>query len=87
MIRPVFISLILMISLQSLAQATVGLLRANSAEDGYILFAPIQSDTTYLIDKCGRLVHQWGSANTPGMSAYPLMCPMQIFILMEQQAE
>jgi hypothetical protein len=61
-----------MISLQSLAQATVGLLRANSAEDGYILFAPIQSDTTYLIDKCGRLVHQWGSANTPGMSAYLL---------------
>lgn len=73
MIRPLFISLVVaMISLQSIAQTTVGLLRANSAEDGYVLFAPIQSDTTYLIDKCGRLIHQWGSTNTPGMSVYLL---------------
>ena len=52
--------------------ATVGLLQENSAEDGYELFAPIRSDTTYLIDKCGRLIHQWGSPNTPGMSVYLL---------------
>ena len=54
------------------AQATIGLLQANSAEDGYELFAPIKADTTYLIDKCGRLVHQWASPNNPGMSVYLL---------------
>jgi hypothetical protein len=30
---------------------------------GYVLFAANPSDTTYLIDKCGKRVHQWG---TPG---------------------
>jgi hypothetical protein len=49
---------------------TVGLIQENTAEDGYILFAPIRSDTTYIIDKCGRLIHQWGSTNAPGMSVY-----------------
>jgi len=53
-------------------QTTVGLLQSNSAEDGYVLFAPIKADTTYLIDKCGRLIHQWASPTTPGMSVYLL---------------
>lgn len=51
---------------------TVGLLQSNSAEDGYELFAPIRADTTYLIDKCGRLIHKWASPNNPGMSVYLL---------------
>ena len=51
---------------------TVGLIQENSAEDGYILFAPIQADSTFLIDKCGRLIHQWASPNYPGMSVYLL---------------
>ena len=51
---------------------TVGLLQSNSAEDGYELFAPIKADTTYLIDKCGRRIHQWASPNNPGMSVYLL---------------
>jgi len=54
------------------AQQTVGLLQVNGAEDGYELFAPIRADTTYLIDKCGRLIHQWASPNNPGMSVYLL---------------
>ncbi|MCW3126771.1 MAG: hypothetical protein JWO03_2429 [Bacteroidetes bacterium] len=54
------------------SQTTVGLLQSNSAEDGYVLFAPMQSDTTYLIDKCGRRIHQWGSMHAPGMSVYLL---------------
>ena len=57
---------------QVFSQTTVGLLKENTAEDGYVLFAPIRSDTTYLIDKCGRLIHQWGSNHTPGMSEYLL---------------
>jgi hypothetical protein len=63
---------ICLLCLSTFGQTTVGLLQSNSAEDGYVLFAPIKSDTTYLIDKCCRLIHQWASPNTPGMSVYLL---------------
>ena len=53
------------------AQRTVGLL-LNSADayDGYTLFT--SSRTTYLIDNCGRLIHQWESDYLPGNSVYLL---------------
>ncbi len=53
---------------------TVGLIHHNagSLDSGYVFFAPIRSDTTYLIDKCGNKVHQWSSNRTPGLSAYLL---------------
>ena len=55
------------------AQQTVGLFTQNSGSlDGYVLFAPIRSDTTYLIDKCGKKVHQWSSPRNPGLSVYLL---------------
>ena len=55
------------------AQRTVGLLSHTSAsEDGYVLFAPIASHTTYLIDKCGKEVHSWQSSYGAGNSAYLL---------------
>jgi Arylsulfotransferase (ASST) len=41
-------------------------------QDGYVLFAPIPSTTTYLIDKCGRAVHTWPSAYKPGQAVYLL---------------
>src|SRR6218665_1370708 len=55
------------------AQRTVGLMTntAGSAE-GYVLFAPLHSRTTYLIDKCGRQVHSWTSDYTPSQSVYLL---------------
>lgn len=37
---------------------------------GYVLFAPIFSKTSYLIDKCGREVHEWDRHLTPGLSEY-----------------
>src|SRR6185503_9554519 len=40
--------------------------------DGYILFAPALSDTTYLVDKCGKRIHQWKSEYRPGLSTYLL---------------
>lgn len=53
---------------------TVGLAQhdAGSLDDGYVLFAPLASTNTYLIDKCGRQVKTWTSAYTPGASVYLL---------------
>ncbi len=64
---------LLFICIQSFSQ-TVGLIQhdAASLDDGYILFSPIVSDTTYLIDKCGKRVKSWGSAYNPGQSVYIL---------------
>lgn len=52
---------------------TVGLFTrvVGSYDSGYILFPPVQnSDTTYLIDRCGKLVHKWPSSYTAGADAY-----------------
>lgn len=55
------------LSLRVAAQQTVGLFQADpSTTDGYVLFGPLASTNTYLIDNCGRLVHSWQSGYTPG---------------------
>lgn len=53
---------------------TVGLIKheSESLDDGYVLFAPIGSTTTYLIDKCGKQVKTWPSSYRPGQSSYLL---------------
>ncbi len=58
----------------SVAQTTVGLTLndSNSYDDGYVLFAPIGSTNTYLIDKCGKQVKTWPSDYKPGQSCYLL---------------
>jgi hypothetical protein len=55
-------------------QRTIGLTkyREGNLKSGYILFAPLECKTTYLIDKCGRLIHSWKSNYDPGLSAYLL---------------
>ena len=59
--------------LSLMGQQTVGLFTKTAGSlDGYVLFAPVQSDTTYLIDKCGKRIHQWASAYTPGLSVHLL---------------
>ena len=40
--------------------------------DGYTLFAPMQSNTTYLINNSGEIVHTWESDSRPGLAAYLL---------------
>ncbi|MBL0016702.1 MAG: aryl-sulfate sulfotransferase [Bacteroidetes bacterium] len=68
-----FACLLLLFSFSQMAtaQQTVGLFQndAGTAE-GYTLFAPLTSTKTYLIDNCGREVHQWPSGNTPGNTVY-----------------
>lgn len=64
--------LLCLYSSNSFAQ-TVGLFyNLPGAESGYVLFAPGQSDTTYLIDKCGKRVHQWAGTDQPGLAVYLL---------------
>ena len=51
----------------------VGLLYCDPrASEGYTLFAPNRSETTYLIDLEGNLVHSWTSNYEPGESVYLL---------------
>ena len=54
---------------------TIGLVYCtDNIEEGYTLFSPMASNTSYLIDHYGREVHQWISPGNhrPGMSAYLL---------------
>jgi hypothetical protein len=53
---------------------TVGLIdhQPGSLDAGYVLFPPVPSFNTYLIDKCGKEVHSWNSSYKPAMSAYLL---------------
>jgi hypothetical protein len=40
--------------------------------EGYTLFAPLNSTTTYLINNDGAVVHQWPSRHLPGIAVYLL---------------
>jgi len=52
-------------------QPQVGLrLRAAGAFEGYTLFCPLRSTSTYLVDMDGEAVHEWKSDHTPGNSVY-----------------
>ena len=63
----------MLFNLNSSAQQTVGLFKDTTGNlDGYVLFTPYSYDSTYLIDKCGKLVHTWGSAYNPGLAVYLL---------------
>ena len=64
----------LLFSCLSIAQNTVGLTKYESGNsDGYVLFSPMVSKSTYLINKCGEKVHEWtSSAYKPALSAYLL---------------
>ncbi len=57
----------------AIARPAFGVLQSNSGQqEGYVLFAPLSSTTTYLIDKQGQKVHSWQSKYTPGKSVYLL---------------
>ena len=50
---------------------TVGLLQCSpEAQDGYTLFAPLNSTVVYLIDSFGDLIHSWETGHRPGNSVY-----------------
>lgn len=43
--------------------------RSGAGAGGYVLFSPLLSGTTYLIDRAGRVVHTWQSDYAPGVSS------------------
>ena len=50
------------------ADQTVGwMLTKEDAADSYVLFSPMRSSTTYLVDRFGREVHTWESEYIPGL--------------------
>ena len=56
---------------QASGQATVGTLNLSSnANQDYVLFSPNGAETTHIIDKCGRQIHQWETDGRPGLMAY-----------------
>lgn len=76
MYRTRFFLLVLQISLLYGAvngQKLAGVLQNEvGVEPGYILFAPLNSKHTYLIDECGRVINKWTSNFFPGNTAYLL---------------
>lgn len=53
------------------SQQTVGIFfNTMDSYNGYTLFNPISSKTTYLINNCGEQMHSWTSAYRPGLSTY-----------------
>lgn len=60
-----------LISINSFAQ--IGLtLNSDEAFEGYTLFHPNSSTSTFLIDNSGNLVNEWRGSNPPGRSVYLL---------------
>jgi len=55
-------------------QNTVGLLDYSAGNtEGYVLFSPMTSKNTYLIDKCGEKVHDWTTSSyNPALSSFLL---------------
>jgi Arylsulfotransferase (ASST) len=52
---------------------TIGVVYNDArAYDAYLLFSPLASTTTYLIDNEGQLLHSWSSEFTPGNAVYLL---------------
>lgn len=44
----------------------------DATTNGYVLFSPLLSTTTYLVDRQGRVVHRWESDFAPGAAVYLL---------------
>ena len=55
------------------SQQTVGIFQNDSTSfNGYTLFAPSSSRTTYLVNNCGEVIQTWISEFSPGASVYLL---------------
>jgi len=74
MFRSLFVLILIVFQLYLFAQdQTVGLfVNDNNSYNGYILFSPVGSTSTYLIDNCGQEINTWTSNYKPNLSVYLL---------------
>ncbi|MCP3919300.1 MAG: hypothetical protein GY711_27490 [bacterium] len=70
--RNSFIALALCASLSQDASPPALRVNAERASEGYTLFAPLRSNTTYLVDMEGDVVHSWEADGPPGQAVYVL---------------
>ncbi|WP_317898776.1 aryl-sulfate sulfotransferase [Aurantibacillus circumpalustris] len=71
--KRIILLFLITIYLSANAQKQTGLIKQTTqSTNGYVLFAPLYSKTTYLIDKCGNEIHSWKSKYIPGQSVYLL---------------
>jgi hypothetical protein len=72
--KKIYFYTFLLLHLFSSNAQTVGLTQHSTGtlDDGYVLFAPNNANTIYLIDRCGRQVKTWNSTYKPGQSVYLL---------------
>lgn len=61
---PAFVALLVLVACGSASSGP-------PSTEPYVLFAPVQSDSTYLMDLQGQLVHEWRSPSSP---ACPSTC-------------
>ncbi len=53
------------------AQPTIGLIQNSvGTSEGYTLFSPTAYTQSYLIDNCGRLIHEWSGSHNTGLATY-----------------
>lgn len=64
-------------------QSTVGLLsyEPSDALDGYVLFAPMQQGSAFLLNNCGEVVHRWVDEEAVSVGAMKLQDDGSIFML------
>ena len=68
-----YVSILLLFFSLSIQSQTVGLiLNSEESLNGYTLFSPNNSNTTYLINNCGEIINTWESDYKPGLSVYLL---------------
>lgn len=71
--KRILLALLVVFPLFSLSQTpTMGLLQADQNQSfiGYTLFSPMSSNTTYLVDNCGKKVQEWQADRIPGLTSY-----------------
>jgi len=65
-----FVTIILITSSMPLTLSMINEAKTPGTFNGYILFCPMGSTTTYLIDTTGNVRHTWPSSSIPNYSVY-----------------
>ncbi len=66
-----FTFLFIFLSLQIVAQPTVGTIQNDAGSlQGYTFFSPFSGTKAYLVDNCGYLINEWDCGTNPGLAAY-----------------